>query len=57
MSWLHVKLNDFNLRRRASEITISARRNVPEIISKLFQMIIAGPVFSDRFNVAEIILK
>ena len=45
MTWLHVKKlsqNYFSLRRRPSTIILSARGNLPEIISKLFYRLIAA---------------
>jgi len=50
----------FSLRRRPPEIIfISARGNLPEIISKLSQRLVAAYEYfqTTMFNVAEIILK
>jgi len=45
--------NYFSLRRCPSEIILSARGNLREIISKLFQSIIAARLyFSNMFKVA-----
>ena len=62
MPWLHVKYNSFKVVSAFVDVRvkpfISARGNLPEIISKLFHMFIAAQlIFCNVFIVAEIILK